>query len=202
MKYARPIPIRKTDEARLHRAVSEIIGRRLARVHYRYPHGTCWPEDLPYGHGQIDEVGMAAVADFDDGTSLIISWAMEGMSGGLDVATGLTETIATVPERETEFDVTDMTNWRAVLGRRVQEVAAAWHVSGMARLDPPEYPETLWAVRIGFAGGAQIVVALGAAKRTGIRYEPDSLIVLFKPEDVRAYIDEGESQRAFAPIET
>src|SRR5579875_1135264 len=83
MKYARPIPIRKTDEARLHRAVSEIIGRRLARVHYRYPHGTCWPEDLPYGHGQIDEVGMAAVADFDDGTSLIISWAMEGMSGGL-----------------------------------------------------------------------------------------------------------------------
>jgi hypothetical protein len=200
MKYASPVPIRKTDEARLCRVVSEIIGRRLARVHYRYPHGTSWPNDYPYGHGAIDEVGMAAVADFDDGSSLIVSWAMEGMSGGLDVATGPTAAIASVPEYETEFDVTDMTNWRAVLGRRVEKVAAAWHISGLARLDPPEYPETLWAVRIGFSGGGKVVVALGAVEQAGVRYQPDSLIVLFKPEDVRAYIDEGESP--FAPIAT
>jgi hypothetical protein len=131
---------------------------------------------------------MAVVIDFDDQASLIVSWAMVGLAGGLDVEAGSTEKVAPLPELETEFDVSRSTHWSSIIGKRIEAVAAGWHVGGLATMDPPSYPETVGSIRLDITKSTSVTIALGAIEEDRIRYLPDSLVVFFDANDARAYV--------------
>lgn len=130
---------------------------------------------------------MAVVADFEDGTSLVVSWAMEGFAGGLAVETGSTEDVTSLPDSEAEFDVSQSTLWRSALGLSVRSVSAAWHISGQASLDLTDYPETLWSIRLSFADDVQVVMALGIASEGVIEYCPQSIVVFSDTTEAQKY---------------
>jgi hypothetical protein len=135
----------------------------------------------------MHEIGMAVVVDFDDGTSLIISWAMQGLAGGLDFEAGSTREVATLPKQESEFDVSQDAHWREILGNSIASVAVAWDISGPATDEPPSYLEVLWAIQVVFSGGEGVVIAIGAVEEDAIKYDPQSLVVFFDEKDAGAY---------------
>lgn len=73
----------------------------------------------------------------------------------------------------------DRDAWREYIGDRIISVAASWQVSG------EDCPESLWAVRLSFAGGS-IVIALGTAY-PHLDYQPDELVVVFDMSLARSY---------------
>jgi hypothetical protein len=185
MKYASPRLVTKVDLPRLRQSVSEIVGKHIAKVRYRYPLGTVWPGDYP--HGDIDEVRMAVVIDFDDHTSFIVSWAMQGLAGGLDVEVGPAETVAALPEMESEFDVSQSTRWQASIGESIQAAGVTWDISGPAIEDPPSYPETAWSIQLQLSNRPPVIIAVGMVGESGVNYNPQSLVVFFDEKDARKY---------------
>lgn len=199
MKYATPRIIKREDEELLRRSLLTLMHNRLSRVRYRYP-GTTPPESPPFiqnheraDRAPADEAGTAVVADFGDGTSLVVSWAMEGFAGGLAVETGSADKVALLPDSEVEFDASRSTVWRSAVGLPVRSVSAAWHVSGAASLDPVEYPETLWSIRLSFTDDIQVVMALGTTNGSSIEYYPQSIVLFSDLAEARKYTVNSQS---------
>jgi hypothetical protein len=146
---------------------------------------------------------MAVVMDFADDRSLLIAWAMDGFVDGLDIRFGPGPQIAPLPERETEFDVTGFPHWKPLADRPVTGVAAAWTDPSGLPADAEQWrPETLWSVRLEFAGAQNVVIAQGALKQAGLTFLPDSLVVLFDDATARSYTLPESHQPAFGDLLT
>ncbi len=189
-RYPRPEPITRERAGRL-QAAAAVTGRSLVGVRYRFPAETPWPQG--YARGQLDEVDMAVAADFADGATLLISWAMAGFAEGIDAEAGLTETFELVADRQCEFDASESGPWSGLLGDVLTGVWVAWQLRS-------EYaPETAWAVRLLFAGGRVVVIALGEMRNGAVDYQPDGLVVFFDEDEAEAYRCEYESQGGSVP---
>jgi hypothetical protein len=156
------IPIR-ARAGRLQEAGAAVIGKALIGVRYRFPAGMRWPRG--YARGQLDEVDMAVALDFTDGATLICSWAMDGFAEDVDVETGPTAAFAAVADRESEFGASDSGPWSGLRGDVLAVVSATWQQRS-------EYAdETAWAVRLSFASGRSVVIALGEVRHGAIQPE-------------------------------
>jgi hypothetical protein len=130
---------------------------------------------------------MDVTVMLDGGTSLVVSWAMAGLVEGIDLRIRQS---GPVPEID-ETDVTATQEWRKVVGRSIEDVAAAWHVPNEG------CPDTLWAVRLSLGGGGPIVIALGQVEADVVQYQPDALVVLFDEPGARAYQPPASADTAY-----
>ena len=136
---------------------------------------------------------MAVALDFTDDVTLICSWAMDGFDEGVDVETGPTAAFATVVDRENEFEASDSGPWSGLCGDVLAVVSATWQQRS-------EYAdETAWAVRLSFASGRSVVIALGEVRQGTVEYQPDGLVVFFDDDEADAYREEYESQGGGMP---
>ena len=103
---------------------------------------------------------------------------MDGFVEGVDLrSVQASET----PEGEDETDVTIVEQWRSLVGRVVEEVAAAWHVPNEG------CPKTLWAIRLTLSGAFSVAIGLGEIRNEALQYQPDALVVIFDETIARAY---------------
>lgn len=78
--------------------------------------------------------------------------------------------------------VAEMEEWKPFIGRSMVGVAAGWHVS------EESCPPSVWSLRFTNTEGRSLVVALGGCGHEGgVRYHPDSLLVIFDEETARSY---------------
>lgn len=69
--------------------------------------------------------------------------------------------------------------WRKHIGETITEVGVSWHDSGEGA------PESLWALRLGFATGS-VVIALGELAPE-LKYIHDSIVVMFDESMARSW---------------
>ena len=124
----------------------------------------------------------------DDGTSAVVSWAMDGLVEGIDLR--IRRSSGTVLEID-ETDVTTTPEWRSLVDQVIVEVAVSWHVPNEG------CPDTLWAVRLSLSEGSTIALALGEVEADIVQYQPDALVVLFDEMAARAYQPPASAETAF-----
>lgn len=179
-----PITVHAQD--RLREWVRAVTGRRLVGVRYRSVPGSSWPDGN--SAETIHEVDMDVIIRLDDGTSAVVSWAMDGLVEGIDLR--IRRSSGTALETD-ETDVTAALEWRSLVDHVIDEVAAAWHVPNEG------CPDTLWAVRFSLSDGSTIAVALGEVESDIVQYQPDALVVLFGETAAHAYQPPGCADTAF-----
>jgi hypothetical protein len=183
-EHSKPITIHEQDQLRAW--AQTLIGRRVVGVRYRSAPGSNWPDGN--SADTIHEVDMDITIMLDDGTSAVVSWAMDGLVEGIDLR------IRRNSGRMLEIDETDVTatpEWRGLVDQVIKEVAAAWHVPNEG------CPDTLWAVRLSLSEGSTIAFALGEVETDIVQYQPDALIVLFDETAARAYQPPASAETAF-----
>jgi hypothetical protein len=76
-------PITIVEQDRLRGWARALTGRRVVGVRYRSAPGSSWPD----GNSAevIHEVDMDVTIMLDDGTSSVVSWAMDGVVEGIDL---------------------------------------------------------------------------------------------------------------------
>jgi hypothetical protein len=186
MSSAHTHPITIVEQDRLRGWARALTGRRIVGVRYRSAPGSSWP-DGDWSEA-IHEVDMDVTIILDDGTSAVVSWAMDGLLEGIDLR------ICRSAGTELEIDETDVTGtpeWRSIVDHVIDEVAAAWHVPNEG------CPDTVWAVRLSFSEGFTIAVALGEAETDVVQYQPDALVVLFDEGAARVYQPLASAETAF-----
>lgn len=127
----------------------------------------------------------------DNGTAAVVSWAMDGLVEGIDLRTQEQSTTSLGTD---ETDATTTQAWRRFADQTIRQVGVAWHVPNEG------CPETLWAVRLSFSGGAAIAVALGQVEADSVQYQPDALVVLFGETAARAYRPAASPETAFGSV--
>jgi hypothetical protein len=186
MSQERSQPITIDEQERLREWARALIGRHVVGARYRSAPGSSWPD----GNSAevIHEVDMDVTIMLDDGTSAVVSWAMDGVVEGIDLR--IRRTSGTTLEID-ETDATATSEWQSLAGQVIVEVAAAWHVPNEGCRD------TLWAVRLSLSEGSTIVVALGEVEADIVQYQPDALVVLFDERAARAYQPPASAGTAF-----
>ena len=185
IRYYRPEPITSERAARLSEAAA-VMGRPLTGVRYRFPAGTPWPQG--YARGRMDEVDLAVALDFADGSALVVSWAMQRFTEGIDVEAGRSAGFAVVADRESEFAAADSGPWAGLRGQALSGLAVAWHKCSEFA------PASAWAVRLSFAAGEPVIIALGQLRDGVADYQPDGLLVFFVAAEADLYREAHESQ--------
>lgn len=168
-KPSKPKPITRAECA----ALASLKGARLSGVKYHY----LSPADGAYYDGGEEGVDCdiaAVVLDLGERGTTSITWAMAGELEGLAILEG--ESYSGMGSEV--LDAAGREAWRYHIGRSVTSVAASWQFSGAG------CPESLWAVRINFAGDS-VVIALGTAP--DMDYMPDELVVVFDAAIARSY---------------
>ncbi|WP_326687771.1 hypothetical protein OIE63_11815 [Streptomyces sp. NBC_01795] len=123
----------------------------------------------------VHEVDMAVELVMEAGIVLAFSWAMDGLKEGLAVELR-EEDDSSRRAAECAVEVTERSEWARFLGQSVTGAGIAWHVPNEGT------PEMPWSFRVDFANSESIVIALGESDdstTSGIRYMPDSLVVIF-----------------------
>jgi hypothetical protein len=184
LEHRQPITIVEQD--RLRGWARALTGRRVVGVRYRSAPGSSWPDGN--SAETVHEVDMEVTIMLDDGTSAVVSWAMDGVVEGIDLR--ICRSLGTVLEVD-ESDVTATPEWRTLVDHVVDEVAAAWHVPNEG------CPETVWAVRLSLSEGSTIAIALGEVEADVVQYQPDALVVLFDETAARAYQPPASTETAF-----
>ena len=131
---------------------------------------------------------MDVTIALDDGTSAVVSWAMDGLVEGIDLR------ICRGFGTELQIDETDVAatpEWRCVVDHVIEAVAVAWHVPNEG------CPNTLWAARLSLSEGVVTAIALGEVEAGIIQYQPDALVVLFDETTARAYKLPASAETAF-----
>jgi hypothetical protein len=171
-------PIKRSDCE----ALVSMKGAKLLGVKYHY-----FP---PFdGTGYVGVTGVddslpAVEFDFGHLGKKTITWAMAGTLEGLSVFSGAYSGIASEV-----LDASQREAWCQHIGQSIISVAASWQISNEG------CPESLWAIRLGFAKGS-VVIALGTT-RSDIEYIPDELVVIFEPSLARSYRPRGAAQSSW-----
>jgi hypothetical protein len=126
-------------------------------------------------------VDQAVALGLDDGTSMTVAWAMDGYLEGLAfVSASFPEVFR--PEVVASIGVSASHLWQAVIGRRIDTVAVAAHISNEG------CPQTIWSVRLGFDDNVSVVIALGDIGEGVPEYRPDGLVVIGDMAIARRYM--------------
>lgn len=179
-------PITIVEQDRLRGWARALTGRRVVGVRYRNARGSSWPDGN--SAEAIHEVDMDVTIMLDDGTSAVVSWAMDGVLEGVDLR--ISRSLGT----ELEIDSTDVTatpEWRSLVNHVIDEVGAAWHVPNEG------CPDIVWAVRLSLSDGSAVTIALGEVETDIVQYQPDALVVLFHEAAARAYQPPASAETAF-----
>jgi hypothetical protein len=174
-----PFPITRESERRLHDNLSPLVGKRLIGVYYHHSSGEGAQRELSPLH--VHEVDMELELQFENSLLLLVTWAMDGPTQGLDVEL-LAVSDAKLHATGSRDDMASTSEWRPIVGQQVEEVGIAWHESE----EGP--PEALWSIRLSFHNGASLVVVLGQLRDGQVQYIPDELIVIFDEPLARAYV--------------
>lgn len=152
-----------------------LIGRQIDSVRYLNPEFSELAE--PASYDGFDSVSMGVEMLCRDGTGFGLIWLMEGALEGLalvvDVAPGDFKS-----PRFRDMDASAAMKDLVFAGSLIVGVAASWH-----HPDSPDM-EALWSARLTFENGASVTIALGEIgdDGTGLQYQPDNLVVIFKDE--------------------
>jgi hypothetical protein len=183
--YQEPSPVRRQDTHLLDELRAAVTGRTLQTVSYvETPYDPLW-----HHNNAADDVH-----NVDFGVSLGLgevalnaTWLMQSMEESLAVAVGAFDPafFAIGPQ---VIDVNAVEPWPSLIGRTVTNLSWAWH-------QPCETcPDLVWAVRVGLDPPASVVIALGEGEAGALRYQPDSVLVIFDEGIARSYsIPAGES---------
>jgi hypothetical protein len=176
------------DEAAYVRIIRGVIGSQFVRVRYLVPAGSSWPGGRQ--DGMVHEVDHGVELGLLDGSALLVQWEMQGDNEFLSVASS-SSTEAAVQGLIDAVDVTSMPEWTHVLGRTIDCIGVARHVSGSGS------PESFWALRFCLEGGASFVIALGEMREGIPAYLPDAVVVLFDRRDAESYMSAGSVTSAW-----
>ncbi|MEV6521602.1 hypothetical protein AB0M43_06685 [Longispora sp. NPDC051575] len=160
-----------------------LLDARLDAVWYQQTPGSGLGAPPP--DAATHEVDLDVVLRLSTG-AVWLTWQRENLVEGLAV-----DPVAG-PGTGTHWYDAGASRWAAAVGDTVSEVGLGWQVGEAGG------PESLWAVRLGFAGGAEVLVAMGeldGEDRPG--YFPESLLVLFDRAEARGYLPAGATAGAF-----
>jgi hypothetical protein len=172
MTTIRPATLHHAEDPRLAEVAAALTGEAVTGARYLVPAGV--------GLHAIDDVDLGAELVFGSGQVLVLEWATPGIEEGLAIAvrdTSVDESLDLVDR----IDVTDDPHWSGIIGNRVETLAVAFFHPDE---DSPARP---WSFRVGVTGGSSVTVALGEPDGSGIRYQPDNLVVIFDEAAARAY---------------
>jgi hypothetical protein len=178
------LPVLRHDRARIHSIGRALSGNQIRSASYL---------QSAFGGYETEQLGRRHQVDFEIALTLSdgilgITWGRDDLVAGLGVwPRGPLGPAA-------ELVVTDGGEaWQELKGKVVENVHFAWHVSDS------DSPPSLWSMRLAFASGRNVVIALGELDSTGVpTYHPDSLVVLFEESDARSYVMTETSGSAWA----
>ena len=168
-------PIIREDVERITKLKELFVGAHLECAYYR--------QTLSSGLGvapvrDVHEVDLDLVLGLSTGI-VCISWERADLVEGL--AVDFPESVRDLDDTATVL-ASESAQWQPCVQKRILNVHFGWQVSEV------DCPESLWAVRISFETGAEVVVALGEVDADGTpAYNPDSLVVLFSESVARSY---------------
>jgi hypothetical protein len=151
------------------------------------PYDWEWPAPHFTATPSLHQAFNSVAADLDDRTTIVFGWEMP--SGEWAGLTAQVPADPAIPAGEHETDLSDTTEWRRLLDRAIEVIAASWgeNDAGM--------PDTVWAIRLGLSGGRHVVVALGEVRAGTVKYQPDNIVVS-STRRRRARIDRSPRRRA------
>ncbi|WP_152471615.1 hypothetical protein [Nocardiopsis gilva] len=159
--------------------INFVPGDSLVSAWYLPLEGEGWPCGHEHG-GLFHEVDVAICLVFSSGKTLYFTWVVDGLNEAL--ALNLRDDFPSVQQRSDDYiNVTEAFGWRGFIGRSVNQSSVARHVPNEGCSEVP------WAVRLGFAGGKSVVIALGEIVEGRISYIPDALLVIFDMDAARGY---------------
>ncbi|MGY0235399.1 hypothetical protein [Longispora urticae] len=173
-------PVLRPDAAHVRQL---LLGARLEGVWYQQTPGSGLGAPPP--DGVTHEVDLDVVLRLSTG-AVRLTWQRD------DLVEGLAVDPVAGPGADAHWFDAGATRWAAAVGDTVSEVGLGWQVSGAG------CPESLWAVRLGFAGGAEVLVAMGELDGDDRpAYFPESLLVFFDREEARGYLPAVATSGAF-----
>lgn len=168
-------PIVEANIGVLQEGARSLIGRRLLRVLYLPLRDAArstqrWRDDV-----HEVELGVRLVTET---STITFSWEQDDRVEGL----GLTTTVLPAPPGTSWVEVSDLHQWRDLVGTVIDDVGAGWHTSDEG------CPRSVWSVRLGSRGGRAVTLALGELEGEGqVSYSADSLLVIFDERVARSY---------------
>jgi hypothetical protein len=185
------VPILEADVDRLRADALSLLGRRIVAVHYHNldywaETGLDWPAHAPVG--LVDHVEEAVALVLDDGRALVAVW-VPAWRIGLDVHFESTvDALAGI----SETDVSNLSDWRHLLGKPIEAVGAAWDTPhGDPPYGIPGFPDVVWkslfAIRLSFVDGGSASIALGQTEDGAMKPYPHSLLVIHRESLARGF---------------
>jgi hypothetical protein len=148
-----------------------MIGHRIRRISYKmsdFP-GTGIAEDTA---SLVHEVDHAVVISIER-SSIIMEWSIHNYDEFLHVTSDLGESKSAGVT--CLVDVGDLPAWHRFQESEISGFGVATHES-------EDTSDLVWALRIDVAAGASVVIALGQLRQGIPAYQPDNLLVIFRPE--------------------
>jgi hypothetical protein len=179
-------PLLRVNKDGIYAITHALIGARLSLVEYRQTR-----------HGGLLEVPDAIVHEIELNALLAtskgvfnVTWERDDLIEGISVS--LLDSMPSTGDA-LGVDVTGSPQWLPFIDQEIVNVEFAWQVSEAG------CPESLWAIRLDFAHGASVILALGEVDEPlRPQYFPDSLIVIFNEQVARSYVHAGASGSAWA----
>jgi hypothetical protein len=170
-------------------ALRGVVGSRIVAVRYLLSSGAQWPDVRVVG--SVHEVDHGVELVMAGGSVLALHWEMQEYDEFLAIAP-MSVAGSLGPEGLIDaLSVSEAPEWVGILGRTVQGVGVAWHISNAG------CPRAIWAARIDLDGGASFVIALGEIDDEGApTYHPTSIIVLFDQAVAASYWTSGNATLA------
>jgi hypothetical protein len=186
------MPWPTTDEERqiLDLEIRSVLENAFVRAAYLEPPATHVAE--PAADAEFDVAGVGLELTASDGSVFSTVWQMEGYNEGLSFGPGDGESRHWRDELRRR-DVTDLPQWQPFLGIQITDVHVGWHVPNEG------CPEAVWAIRLEFEGGRNLLVALGHADGAGgIKYLPDQVVIVFDQQLVQSYQIPAQTRSVWA----
>jgi hypothetical protein len=148
-----------------------MLGQTVRSVSYRVDDRREGSELGQLGSLSSHEVGQAVVLETNT-TTVVLEWRIDGYDEFLNIS--VPDLAASAPVAN-QVDVTDSPQWHPFVHEPIVSFAVATHES-------EQNSTLLWALRIDGASGKSVVVSLGRVSDGALEYQPDSLLVIFRPQ--------------------
>jgi hypothetical protein len=174
MEHISPWISTDADLRRMREFVRQLVGRILVSVSYTAPIGMSgWGREL----GAADEIhaGVALMLSTGGATeTLYIAWLNQGLCEGLKFQAYYSGDGHVGVEA---FEVSESSHWLGLIGDRISSVGVSFH-------DPHDHaPRAVWSIRLSFASGRAVSIALGQLGTEGaFEYSPDTILAIFDAE--------------------
>lgn len=174
-----PRTLNSIADPRLRQLRKALIGNEIVAVAYVMPTGAIWP----HGHrsdAHLHEVDMGVDLSLGSGSTLRLLWATPGSDEGLAIEL-LDSQAMTKDDHIDRLNVTSREEWVDITHHPIKSIGIAFYSYDGSAEDRP------WSVRLEFANGTSVVIALGEVADDRLSYMPDSIAVIFDEDMARAY---------------